>query len=123
MKTKSSKLLFQAAKTGNSSVISKEVAQGASIDAYDDDGFTPLMLAVKNNNYDAARTLLEHDADPNKNRRDDLTTPLMLAAQNGNARMIKVLKTGKAALNLKNLLGQTAANIAKDPDIANLLKS
>jgi len=52
----------------------------ADIEYSDDLGMTPIMHAAEDFNYDAIKTLLDHDADPHKCDNDG-TTPLMFLSQ------------------------------------------
>jgi ankyrin repeat protein len=59
------------------------LAAGANINQTTTYGFTPLLTAVKNNNYKVAALLLENGADPNKQNNGGWS-PLYLATDNRN---------------------------------------
>ena len=72
--------LFELVKTGTPQEIQAAIKSGASVNARDNDGVTPLMHAAAwNINPQVISTLLKAGADPNE-RDKYRTTPLMLAA-------------------------------------------
>lgn len=85
---------------------------------------TPLISAVEKNNYDIAKILLEHKADPNK--LVHLENPLSIAIRNKNLDMVKLLLEYKADVNKEYHNGETPLMIAIEekniPIIEALLK-
>ena len=98
--------------------------QGANINDYDNDGYTPLINAVLKKDYQKAEELLKKGADPNIGRdtskiyykvnHETLKTPLQYAASLNDLKMIKLLLKYKADVNKKNKLKETAIIFAID---------
>jgi hypothetical protein len=77
------------------------------------DGASALLMAVTNNNLDAARILLEKGADPNL-ADEEMTTPLMMSAQLGNAEIVQLLLDHKADPKIRRgANGYRAVDFAK----------
>ncbi len=74
--------VFEAAALGKSERLREILAnEPESANAYGDDGFQPLPLACFYGHIDAARVLLEHDADPNTlSRNEHIRTNALHAA-------------------------------------------
>lgn len=86
-------LLGQAVQDGNVDLIRDFLAYGASIDEIDDEGLTPLHVAVLHGHIPMAKFLLTKGANPNR-ASDGLPTPLQLAEQNvDNPDMAKLLRS------------------------------
>lgn len=60
-----SEVIIQAARVGNAEVINESIYQKADINAVDEKGYTPLIVACYNNRYESAKLLLELGADVN----------------------------------------------------------
>jgi hypothetical protein len=75
-------------------------------------GDSVLILALKNDNIEAAKRLVEVGADVNV-RSTNGTTPLMYASRLGNSELVKQLVTKNADLTAKNNNGQTVLMYAK----------
>lgn len=86
-------LLGQAVQDCNIDLIQDFLQYGASIDEVDDEGLTPLHVAVLHGQVAMAKFLLSKGADPNK-ASNDLPSPLQLAEQNhDNPELVKLLRT------------------------------
>ncbi|MBF0297438.1 MAG: ankyrin repeat domain-containing protein [Oligoflexia bacterium] len=90
-------------------------------DIYDN---TPLSLAIKNNNTEMAKLLINNGTKINS-RNYVGNTPLIMAATNGNFQIIKTLFEKGVLDNLKNLEDQTALDIVIKTikDKKNILKT
>src|SRR5262245_5423645 len=84
------KALRGASEAGDVLAIRIFLTQGASPNAPDEDGWSPLMFAVANRRLEAARVLLAAGAVIN-HRAQDGATPLILAAIQGDPELVTVL--------------------------------
>jgi|GEM_PF-5745569 len=105
-------LLLEAAKKGDVVEIKRLLDEGAEIDAMDELGRTPLILATSFEHYEAMKALLARFANANA-RSDNGDTALMLAAQYGFVEAISLLvQYGEADMNLLDANWDTAEAIA-----------
>jgi len=81
---------------------------------------TPLGTAATFGAVEVARTLLEHGADTEATA-DHGFTPLQSAAANGNRALVELLLAHGARKDARNERGETAADLAKDGDLKELL--
>ncbi|MGB4398466.1 MAG: ankyrin repeat domain-containing protein, partial [Daejeonella sp.] len=58
-------VIIHAARQGRADVLEEIIKTGASLDVRDDKGYTPLIIACYNNQYNAAKFLLDHGAEIN----------------------------------------------------------
>ncbi|MBR7792122.1 ankyrin repeat domain-containing protein [Undibacterium sp. FT147W] len=113
--------LMVASFLGNADAIRKIIAHGAEVNQ---PGWTALHYAAANGSVEAIALLLEHHAyidteSPNK------TTPLMMATRFGKLDAARLLIVEGADLTLKNDLGMTALDFAKESqhgDLTELLQ-
>jgi ankyrin repeat protein len=101
------------------------LARGASPDARDDDGRTPLHSAVLGGAVGLAGLLLEAGADPNARDQDGFT-PLHFAAQEHLPEMARLLVARGADVNARDedggsVLWRAVFSAAGRPEIAQLL--
>ena len=82
------------------------------IDAADGDGKTALYWATMAGHGEAAATLLELSADPNKPTREGVT-PLMRAVRAQNLSLVRLLLRGGADCQQRDRLGRTAVDLAR----------
>lgn len=54
-------VIIHAARLGNTDVLKELVAQKTDVNARDDKGYTPLIIACYNNHYEAAEYLLQSE--------------------------------------------------------------
>ena len=83
---------------GNQSLVQLLLDRDANINSCSWLGYTPLQLAIMNDNLYMTKVLLDRDADVNK--RYSPTTPLQLAAQNGYVAIVQALLEHGAKVNL-----------------------
>jgi ankyrin repeat protein len=81
---------------------------------------TPLGTAATFGAVEVARALLEHGADTEATA-DHGFTPLQSAAANGNRALVELLLAHGARKDARNERGETAADLAKDGDLKELL--
>ena len=79
----------------------------------DGNGFTPLMLAVKNGNLNSAVSLVAAEADPNVCHEETGNTALHLAAEAGNLVLVKLMLVFRADLKMKNKAGKIPVLLAR----------
>jgi ankyrin repeat protein/type II secretory pathway predicted ATPase ExeA len=103
--------LLDNAEAGNLTEVQALLAAGASPDARDATGMTPLMVAVVHDHGAVAELLLTRGADVNA-WDDGGVTALMLAANNGLAALLQRLIQRGANVNARTQIGWTALTYA-----------
>jgi ankyrin repeat protein len=98
--------IFQSARANDVATIEKVVAAGVDVNQANDRGFTPLILAVYNESYDAAQWLINNGANVNAQDKSG-NTALMGAIFKGYPKMASLL-IPKADINQQNFSGATA---------------
>lgn len=97
--------LHRACSLGNIDIVQELIDKGAYIDAKDDNGYTPLLIAAQRGFEEIAQLLLGHKADVNyilvplqiyHHTIIEQITPLTEACKNGHIGMVKVLLTWRA---------------------------
>lgn len=83
--------LIEAATEGDSKKVNNLLAQGVTINAQDQYGWTPLMIAVEKNHKDIVQLLIDKGANVNAQAIYD-TTALMIANQKDHKDIIDLLK-------------------------------
>lgn len=97
------------------------LSKGADPSAADEQGWTPLMLAVRAGKLQAARALLAAGADAAAANAQG-STAAHLAAVNGKLEMCRLLAEAcPAALRARNAAGALPAEVAKTPEVAAVL--
>jgi len=91
--------LFQAVVKNDPAAIRQAVADGANINAADNDQHTPLFVAVNANHLDAIKTLLSLGAEPNCNP-SAYEGPCLFVAIGRDTEIVKVLIAAGADVNL-----------------------
>lgn len=100
--------LLDAARTGDAVKVRDLLAQGAEVDAHQPPvADTPLLLAVRGNHVQVARSLLMHGANPNfQNAVDD--SAFLLAGALGRTELVRMMLSYGANLKITNRFGGTA---------------
>jgi ankyrin repeat protein len=103
--------LMIAASRGYVSEVTRLIKLGADIESKTDEGVTPLMFAVVNNNFDCVKILLSEGADP-----DIITssseTPLLAAVKNGHIEIAEILIRNNANINARDASGASPIHYA-----------
>lgn len=108
-------LLHQAVYNDQAEVVRTLLAASkAQLDAPNDAGETPLLVACERGNLHIARMLLDAGADANRPLTNG-TTPLHWAAQAGNRFLVEALLGAGAAIDARNGVGETAMLVAHVP--------
>jgi ankyrin repeat protein len=101
-------LLFEAARLGRTDMIDPLLKAGADINAYDERGFTPVILAAYNGQLATVDALIGKGADACRPDRDQGNSAQMGVAFKGeDAIAARLLKAG-CDVNARNHAGQTA---------------
>lgn len=99
--------LMIAASKGLTTEIDRLIELGANINAYTDEGATPLIFAVDNNQLEAVKTLLKHSPSL-----DDITaeneTPLLISVKNNSPGIAEVLLRAGADVDFNDFNGATS---------------
>ena len=81
---------------------------GADPNAKNDQGASPLYLAVQSDHYETAKLLIEHKADTNLHSGEHLNVPIHFAIDFENMKILKLLIENGASINFKGSDGFTA---------------
>merc|ERR1712217_469066 len=100
-----------AASSGNLGLLKILFCENTSLDFPNKLSFTPLHVAVQNEQYDAAAYLLERRADP-MTHTNTMSCSLHLAARQGNQRCVELLLKHRADVNVEGLEGITPLHTA-----------
>lgn len=104
--------LHRAAAAGATSVVRQLLANGADVNALNDQGSSPLLYAVFHGNFESAAELLHFGADPNIAESRFGSTPLMDAARHGRLNMVVLLLEQGAVPTTTDKSGETALDKA-----------
>jgi len=96
--------LREAAASGNLELAREAIRGGAAINAANEAGETPLLIAVQNNRLDVFKILLERGANINAQARN-MDTPWLLAGARGRTPMIELMLPLNPDLTLRNRFG------------------
>jgi ankyrin repeat protein len=105
------------------------LSRGVNVNAKDNEGWTPLLLATDHNMPSVVQTLLDGNADVNAKCEcsgylSGGWTALMVASREGRADLVKMLVARHAVVDLRNKTGRTALAVAAakgDADVARIL--
>lgn len=103
--------LMIAASKGLSSEIDRLIELGANINAYTNEGVTPLVLAVYNNHPETVNRLLKHFPDLD-NMTAGSETPLLIAVKNDSREIAETLIRGGAQIDFPDFYGNTPLHYA-----------
>ena len=112
------KTIGTAVDAGDQASIKKLLKQGVEVDTRDEHGWTGLMRACLNSDYQMAALLLKAGADPNGEvethpMSHDGSTPLHFACGRGHLELVKMLLRYKASLDKKDRRGLTPPQLAE----------
>jgi len=93
--------LHMAAETGDATLIEALLKAGAPVDALNDSGTTPLMIASASGSTAAVTTLLAHGADANTREKANGETALFFAASHDRSDVIRLLLSKGADAKVK----------------------
>lgn len=104
--------LFRAVRSGDSAAVQILIGNGASVDARDSHGETPLLVAIRFPARDVIDVLVAAHAEPNLASPSGLT-PLILASHLGREDLVSLLIGAGAALDLRDRALGTALDAAQ----------
>jgi len=103
--------VFDASRNGDMVALSQIwKSEPSQLNAINDEGYSPLVLAAYHDQYEAVQFLLQHKASPNTTSKHG--SPLMAATVKGNLEIISLLLNYKADPNLIDPNGTTALHYA-----------
>src|SRR5262249_35177623 len=109
--------LLMAAKLGHADIITALIRAAANVEFPDEKGWTPLGLAIDDNQVLWVSRLLECKADINTiNTLAQDLSPLFFAVKCDDAPILQELLKGKANLNATNQYGESALHAAASGD-------
>lgn len=115
--------LIDAAKIGNVKKVRSALAEGANVNAKDNDGHTALIYAAGVGHADVAKLLLDKGANIEAKAKDKWGgTALIYAAMYGNADVVKLLLDKGANIEAKDNNGETALFWAAESGYADTVK-
>ena len=84
-----------------------------AINSFDDDGFTPLMISVRQQHMDGCCVFLQAGADPDIKHCETGCTAMHYAAELGNTVVVKALIAFDAKIDIKDNEGKTPLDMAR----------
>ncbi len=99
--------LLEAAARGDAAAVRRLLSAGAAVDIRNNNGETPLLLAVAENRLDAAVALIDAGADINLQARN-LDSPWLLAGARGQTEMLRRMIPRGPDFTLRNRYGGSA---------------
>ena len=113
-------LIHAANLGGNIEAVKQAIADGADVNAKNNDGVTPLLLATTWDYKEIVELLIGEGADVNE--WDDIgSTPLLVAARKGHKEIAELLIDNGADVNAKDEIGETPLDYAEG-ETADLLR-
>jgi uncharacterized protein len=94
---------------------------GAKVNAADEEGNTPLILAARGADAEVLQVLIDNGALINAQNKEGQTA-LMNAANEDDLETVKILILAGADVNLKNKQGETAWDLTTDDEVEKLLE-
>jgi ankyrin repeat protein len=118
------KAITDYARDGDTASVRRLIDEGASVDARDDEGMTPLLYAAREGHMQVAALLIAEGADLTATEPRDDRTPLHLSAYLGSRGVVKELVASGAEVDAVDRIGLTPLYLAVHSghrDIAEML--
>lgn len=115
--------LYFAISNEHKDVIKVLIDNGASLENLSEGQETALFMATTTNNNDLMKTVLKKNKKLINTPDSEGTTPLMEAAKYGTKKTVEILLNAGAKKDLKNKLGTTALEIAKENQNEDAIKA
>jgi ankyrin repeat protein len=93
-------------------IVTTVVGCKSDVNALNEEGATPLMVAAESGDTEAVHKLIARKADVNRKHRDSGKTALMLAAAKGHAEVVDALLAAGAAVDIRDNDNRTAYSYA-----------
>ncbi len=114
--------IHEASKAGKLADVETCIKSGASVNGFDSEGYTPLLLAAFEGHGDIAERLLASGADVNGCDELGYWTPLHAAASQGHASMVLLLIERGAEVNARDDADRTPLRLTKKQEVADALR-
>ncbi|GKS79063.1 MULTISPECIES: ankyrin repeat domain-containing protein [unclassified Wolbachia] len=114
------KELLISTEKGDLEKVRDGIRQGANVNVQDGQGWTPVFLAIQNNNFNIVELLLDNSADI-KVKDNEAWTPLHWAVQLGSLDVVERLVERGADFNASTADGRTPLDIARDKGYDNVV--
>ena len=115
--------IHKAARDGHIEVVKKHLAAGVNVNAKDEGGVTPLLVAAAGGHMEIVELLITKGADVNAKAYGG--TPLHLAAIRGHKEIAELLIDNGADVNAQDVASRTPLDVAEEfnqPETADLLR-
>ena len=91
----------------DTALLTQMLESGCDVNIQDEDGRTPLMQAVIDNNVETVKLLIQHGANVNTQDYLGKTSALHFAAQNNSPELVELLLINRAEVDIKDINGNT----------------
>jgi ankyrin repeat protein len=115
--------LLHAATMGDAAKVKQAIAQGADVNAKDERGWCPLILASRIGDVDTVKVLIDKGAKVNAKDNAGMTPLIHASASGHSVAVVKLLIERGADVSIKDKNGDTALEWAYNDEISKLIKS
>lgn len=115
-------LLFHALETNNEELILNTISKVSNLNFFNEDGYSPILLAAQNGNLNIIKEFVKKGADINQVLGRNYTTPLIKAIKFGNDESAIYLVENGAKIDIKDGEGKDALDYAIEENNNELIK-